>query len=116
MLNRATPIAFIARGRYWVNNHAHVLEAIDESLLDYLRIYINAISLEPYVTGTAQPKMNQAKLNSIPVWLPPSDEQKRIVDKCGELMALRERLRYEVREAGIVGKRLADSVVKKAVA
>lgn len=33
--------------------------------------FINAIDLKPYVTGTAQPKMNQAKMNSIPVALPP---------------------------------------------
>ena len=80
LLNRSTPIAFIATGKYWVNNHAHVLDAPNGLLLQYMEIYINAISLAPYVTGTAQPKMNQEKMNSILVPIPPSVEQVRIVE------------------------------------
>ena len=55
--------------------------------------FINAISLAPYVTGTAQPKMNQAKMNLIPIPLPPLAEQKRIVAKIEELLALCRRLK-----------------------
>jgi type I restriction enzyme, S subunit len=79
LINRSTPIAFIARGKYWVNNHAHVLDGISEEFLRYVELFINAIDLKPYVTGTAQPKMNQAKMNSIPVAVPPFAEQRRIV-------------------------------------
>ena len=92
LLNRSTPIAFIARGKYWVNNHAHVLDAISEGFLRFIELHINAIDLKPYVTGTAQPKMNQAKMNSIPIALPPEDEQHRIVAKVDELMALCDQL------------------------
>jgi type I restriction enzyme S subunit len=92
LINRSTPIAFIARGKYWVNNHAHVLDGISENLLRYIQLYINAIDLKPYVTGTAQPKMNQAKMNSILIALPPEAEQDRIVAKVDELMALTDRL------------------------
>ena len=88
LINRSTPIAFIARGKYWVNNHAHVLDGISEEFLRFIELYINAIDLKPYVTGTAQPKMNQAKMNSIPVALPPLAEQQRIVAKVDELMTL----------------------------
>lgn len=88
LINRSTPIAFLAHGKYWVNNHAHVIDATYRELLDYLALFINAISLEPYVTGTAQPKMNQAKLNSILVALPPLAEQSRIVTRVEELMRL----------------------------
>ena len=52
----------------------------------------DAIDLKPYVTGTAQPKMNQAKMNSIPVALPPVAEQRWIVAKVDELIALCARL------------------------
>lgn len=79
LLNRSTPIAFLATGKYWVNNHAHVLDSANEVALRYLSIFINAIDLKPYVTGTAQPKMNQQKMNSIVVALPPPKEQARIV-------------------------------------
>lgn len=88
LLNRSTPIAFIARGKYWVNNHAHVLDGHSEDYLRYIELFINATDLRPYVTGTAQPKMNQAKMNSIPVAVPPLPEQKRIVAKVDQLMAL----------------------------
>lgn len=85
LVTRSTPIAFLATGKYWVNNHAHVIGALNETILSYVMHYINSISLMPYITGTAQPKMNQKKLNSIPVPLPPIEEQKRIVDKIEEL-------------------------------
>ena len=88
LINRSTPIAFLAHGKYWVNNHAHVIDTTHTGLMNYLALFINAISLEPYVTGTAQPKMNQAKLNSIVVPLPPLAEQSRIVTRVEELMRL----------------------------
>ncbi|CAN5404019.1 hypothetical protein BH10PLA2_BH10PLA2_35590 [soil metagenome] len=98
LINRSTPIAFIARGKYWVNNHAHVLDGLSEDFLRFIEIHINAINLEKYVTGSAQPKMNQAKMNSIPIALPPLTEQKRIVAKVDELMALCDRLEAQQKE------------------
>ena len=84
LLTRSKPIAFIARGQYWVNNHAHVLDSSDGLLLEYVAAYINAINLAPYVTGTAQPKMNQEKMNSILIPIPPTGEQFRIVQKINQ--------------------------------
>ena len=100
LINRSTPIAFIARGKYWVNNHAHVIDGINEEFLLYLCIHINAISLEAYITGSAQPKMNQAKMNSILIALPPLEEQKRIIAKVDELMLLCDQLEQQT-EASI---------------
>ena len=85
LLTRSKPIAFIARGQYWVNNHAHVLDSSVGLLLEYVAAYINAINLAPYVTGTAQPKMNQEKMNSILIPIPPTGEQLRIVQKIDEI-------------------------------
>ena len=81
LINRSTPIAFIARGKYWVNNHAHVLDVCSGMALSYVALFINAISLVDYVTGTAQPKMNQEKMNSILLAIPPVKEQHRILEK-----------------------------------
>ena len=80
LLSRSTPIAFIAKGKYWVNNHAHVLQATEHVLLEFVEIYINAISLVPYVTGSAQPKLSQRMMSKIPVPVPPIEEQQRIVE------------------------------------
>ena len=88
LINRSTPIAFIAKGKYWVNNHAHVLDVCGGLNLAYIALFINAISLVDYVTGTAQPKMNQEKMNSILVTIPPVPEQQRIVDKIESLHPL----------------------------
>lgn len=107
LLNRSTPIAFMARGKYWVNNHAHVLDGYNEDFLRYIELHINAITLEAYVTGTAQPKMNQAKMNSIPIALPPLAEQKRIVAKVEELMALCDALEAQQQERARLLPRLS---------
>lgn len=87
LLARSSPIAYLAQGHYWVNNHAHVLDCNERLLsMEYVMYFINAINLSKYVTGTAQPKMNQERMNSIPVSLPPFAEQKRIVAKIEELL------------------------------
>jgi len=78
--------AFIADGRYWVNNHAHVIKPQRNILLDeWLVYYLNFTDLNSFVSGMTVPKLNQEKLRIIPIPIPPLPEQKRIVsilDKC----------------------------------
>ena len=50
----------------------------DGAVMEYLCYFINSISLLPYVTGSAQPKMTQAKMNTIPVPVPSFEEQEAI--------------------------------------
>ena len=88
LLARRTPIAFIATGKYWVNNHAHVFDGINLLFLKYISIFIESIDVSKYVTGTAQPKLNQQNLNKILVAVPPLEEQKLIVAKIEKLMPL----------------------------
>ena len=86
LVTRSKPIAFFAEGQYWVNNHAHCIDATDKFILKYLCFYINAISLEKYVTGSAQPKMTQDNMHSILIPLPPYSEQKRMSQRLNEVM------------------------------
>ena len=79
LLSRSKNNAFFAEGRYWVNNHAHVLDATDKNLLDFIAIVINSMKLDDYITGSAQPKLSQDNLNKIPIVLPPLAEQQRII-------------------------------------
>jgi len=67
LIARSTPIAFSIDGKAWVNNHAHVLRFSNSILQKYVEIYLNNISLEQYITGSAQPKLNQKMLNEIPI-------------------------------------------------
>ena len=79
LLSRSKNNAFFADGKYWVNNHAHVLDATNKDLLDFVAMIINSMKLDDYITGSAQPKLSQDNLNKIPIPLPPLQEQKRIV-------------------------------------
>lgn len=112
LINRSTPIAFIARGQYWVNNHAHVIDCINEDLLQYVCTFINAISLVDYVTGTAQPKMNQEKMNSILVAVPPLAEQKRIIAKLEQVLPLAEEYGAAQEQLDKLNKELPEALKK----
>ena len=70
---RVTPIAFSSSGKVWVNNHAHVVRFPDSATQCYVEKLLNYLDLKDYITGTAQPKLNQEKLNSIPIPLPPDN-------------------------------------------
>ena len=65
LLARVTPIAFSVSGKVWINNHAHVMRFSTLAKQKVVEQYLNSISLSDYITGTAQPKLNQEKLNSI---------------------------------------------------
>ena len=95
LVTRSKPIAFFAEGQYWVNNHAHCIDATDKRYLDYLCYFINAINLEPYVTGSAQPKMNQDNMNSILISIPPFAEQLRIISRIDSFYAIINGLEYD---------------------
>lgn len=72
--------AYAISGKTWVNNHAHVLRPNRERLMDlFLITAINAMDLSQYITGVTVPKLNQEKLRSIPIPLPPLDTQRAIV-------------------------------------
>jgi type I restriction enzyme S subunit len=79
LLSRTTPIAFVVNGKFWVNNHAHIVQGKEGVIINkYLEYYLNSKDISTYVTGSAQPKLNQEKLNSIPIPLPPLSTQKKI--------------------------------------
>lgn len=67
---RNQPIANIAKGKIWVNNHAHVLGSNGKCPLNLLGFILNNMNISPYVTGCAQPKLNQENLRNIEIELP----------------------------------------------
>ncbi len=81
-----TPIAFLARGKFWVNNHAHILEGIPGvSDTRYLMHAIRYVGVDGFLTGSTMPKLTQGNLNRIQVPLPPLDEQRAIAEVLGAL-------------------------------
>ena len=92
LLARTYPIAFSVYGKVWVNNHAHVLKFADLASQRFMEFYLNSIKLDSYVSGMAQPKLNQKSLNSIPVPTLPIRQQKSIVKKLDALSDETQRL------------------------
>ena len=80
LVARVTPIAFSISGKNWVNNHAHVLRFDDPYEQKYVEMYLNGMDLTPYITGAAQPKLNQKNLNAIMIPMPSKAETRRIVE------------------------------------
>ena len=79
LVARNTPIAFSISGKSWVNNHAHILKFNTYAERRYIEYYLNSIDLTPYISGSAQPKLNQKNLNSIKIPNPSPHEKERIV-------------------------------------
>jgi type I restriction enzyme S subunit len=78
LLMRSTPIAFVAQGKYWVNNHAHIIRPQDGSLAYWAEV-IEQQDLTNYVTGSAQPKLTAEALGSIKIAVPPTGSERAAI-------------------------------------
>jgi len=107
--------AYLVQGKCWVNNHAHVLRAI-EGVTDrrFLAGYLNVFDYKGFVTGSTRLKLTQAAMRSIPVSIAPLGEQKRIADKLDALLAQVNACRQRL--DGVLGilKRFRQSVLAAA--
>lgn len=88
LVARTYPIAFPISGKTWVNNHAHVLKFEYACTQKFVEVYLNSIKLNDFITGMAQPKLNKAMLDRIPVPHPFIPEQEVIADCLSSLEAL----------------------------
>jgi len=71
--------AYIMKGRFWVNNHAHVLRAIEKYAINGFLLYmLNFIDISVFISGTTRGKLTQGVLKNLPIPLPPLDEQRKI--------------------------------------
>lgn len=114
LLTRTYPIAFSISGKTWVNNHAHVLKFPTLLLQKFVEMYINSIKIDDFVSGMAQPKLNQAMLNRIPIPVPTEVEQNSIVGQLDELKAKTARLEVVYQKKLNELEDLKKSILKKA--
>ena len=114
LLARTYPIAFSISGKTWVNNHAHTLRFDRICSQYFVEYYLNSISLEQYVSGMAQPKLNQKQLNSIPVPFPTQIQQQQIVAKLDELRSETQRLESIYRQKLAALNELKQTILQKA--
>jgi type I restriction enzyme S subunit len=116
LLARTYPIAFSISGKTWVNNHAHVLKFPNLVVQKFVEAYINSVRIDDYVSGMAQPKLNQKMLNKIPIPFPPFDQQKAIVSQLDALRAETQKLEtfYQTKINHL--EELKKSILQKAFA
>ena len=82
---RNTPVAFLARGRFWVNNHAHIVTGNAESDTRFIMYALSQTEIGGFLTGSAMPKLTQGNLNRIPLLTPLLPEQRAIAHILGTL-------------------------------
>lgn len=96
---RNLPLAIIARGKFWVNNHAHILKPLKGNL-EYFSGYMETLNYQPWITGSAQPKLTKDRLMSISIAVAPRSEQDSIMEYVGEhtapMTAAISRAEYEL--------------------
>ena len=85
---RNLPLIYKASGKFWVNNHAHILKPISDDY-DYMAMLLEALDYSDFITGSAQPKLSQDNLKKVRLCIPPLNEQKDIAsflnEKCREI-------------------------------
>ena len=82
---RTTPVAFLANGKFWVNNHAHIVRGNNNANTRFLMYALSELDISGYLTGSTMPKLTQGSMNRIPVPLPPLPEQRAIAHILGTL-------------------------------
>ena len=112
---RNLPLMYEVNGKAWINNHAHILKPTERVDFYYLFYALEELNINPYITGSAQPKLSQEKLQNIWVPLPDLEEQQEIAtyirSKCAEIDKLIAKKEQLVKELESYKKSLIYEVV-----
>ena len=107
--------AFCVDGKIWVNNHAHVLRPLKVIDSLFLSHTLTILDLQPYITGTTVPKLNQERMCQMHIPLPPLAEQKRIVARIEELFKIADSLGEAADSLEVAAKRLDRKILDLAI-
>ena len=109
LLMRSTPIAFSVSGKVWVNNHAHVVRFDDMSMQKYVEVFFSLIDISDSITGSAQPKLNQSKLNAMLIPIP----EKTMLNDFLNFLKQLDKSKVAVQKALDEAQLLFDSLMQK---
>ena len=96
LLFRKKNNAFMAYGKFWVNNHAHILSCNNICNLKYLEFFLNSIDLSPFISGIDQIKLNKASLDRIPVIVPPIELQNQFAERVAMIESQKQQAQLEL--------------------
>ena len=119
ILDRNYRVCFLAKGKYWVNNHAHVMKAKKGNLNYFICEELETFDYRKYNSGGAQPKLNQASCRFIVVKIPSLPEQQKIADFLSTIDTIIEKQQatvsaWEERKKGVIQKLFSQEVRFKA--
>lgn len=112
---RNLPLIYRASGKFWVNNHAHILIVNKKHSYDYVAYLLEAGDYSNYITGSAQPKLSQFNLMRFPVAIPNYAEQENISffihRECSKIDSILSETRSSIEEY----KKLKQAIITQAV-
>ena len=112
---RNLPLVYRASGKFWVNNHAHILKVKPYNEYSYFAYLLESGDYTIHITGTAQPKLSQSNLMGFYIVTPPLIEQKKIGEyldaQCAEIDAIIEKICSSIEEY----KKLKQAIITQAV-
>ena len=85
-----------AEGRFWANNHVHVIKGENGLNSRFLYYYLKTANFAPFLSGKGRPKLTKAKLVEIPIPIPPMEVQERIVEILDKFTELQAELQAEL--------------------
>jgi type I restriction enzyme S subunit len=112
--SRVLPIAFTVTGKSWINNHAHVLRPTQINH-NYLEFFLNRMSLLKYIASTAQPKLTQKDMRSIPIVRPLLSEQQKIASILSNVDSLIQQTQKEIEQTRKLKKGLMQKLLTKGI-
>ena len=81
------PVLQYVDGKFWVNNHAHILSGKNGFSTELLYLLLGMTNVAAFVTGAVQPKISQSNLNKVPVLIPSGDELVRMDEQIQPMFA-----------------------------
>jgi len=114
--SRQRPISLIANGKFWVNNHAHVIQGKESVTIEYLMHFFNSptIEIDQFLTGMDQVKLNKSSMIKIPIPLPPYEEQTEVNRRVEELFSNAATVEKQYNAAKARLDKLTQSILAKA--
>jgi type I restriction enzyme, S subunit len=114
-VGREIPFSYLIRGKSWVNNHAHILRAIEGLRIEYLNYSLAYYPFTPLTTGsTGRRKLTQKALAEAQYALPPMAEQARIVSEIERLLSVDDAMLQSIKANATRIERLRQSVLTSA--
>ena len=112
---RNLPLVYEVDGKAWVNNHAHILKPKSNMDFKFLMLAMESLDINPYITGSAQPKLSQDNLRNMYISVPKLDEQKLISSYLDSRCIQIEKIIDQTRKSIDAYKSLRQAIITNAV-